>query len=159
LFGGEIEEELEEISGKRIISTVEKVKLFGKNEKTVEIEAKIDTGALSSSIDVEVARELGLGEVYDKFQELDLSEYELKPENEQFIKEDILKKNQKKIPGLVDVAVIFSSSGSSIRPVGRISFVMDQQKVFSKVNIVDRKNLKYQMIVGRRDLKRFLVEV
>ena len=56
-------------------------------------------------------------------------------------------------------AVIFFSSGSSIRPVARISFVMDQQKVFSKINIVNRKNLKYQMIVGRRDLKRFLVEV
>ncbi len=159
LFGGEIEEELEEISGKRIISTVERVNLFGKNDKSVEIEAKIDTGALSSSIDVELARELGLGDIYDKFQELDLSEYELKPEKEQFIKEDILKNHQKKISGLVGVAVIFSSSGSSIRPVARISFVMDQQKVFSKINIVNRKNLKYQMIVGRRDLKRFLVEV
>jgi len=33
LFGGEIEEEVEEISGRRVIGTVEKVKLIGKNGK------------------------------------------------------------------------------------------------------------------------------
>lgn len=60
LFGGEIEEELEEISGKKIIGTVEKVKLIGRNGKEIEVEAKIDTGADSTSIDTELARELDL---------------------------------------------------------------------------------------------------
>jgi hypothetical protein len=36
---------------------------------------------------------------------------------------------------------------------------MDDQMVISRANITDRKDLKYQMIVGRRDLKKFLVEV
>ncbi len=159
LFGGEIEEELEEISGKKVIKTVEKIKLTGLNEKMIELEVKIDTGAFSSSMDVELASELGFNEVYDKFSEIDLSKYELKPENEQEIKKDILGKYKKKIHGLDDIAVIFSASGSSIRPVVKVRFVMDEEKVISRINITNRKDLKYSMIIGKRDLKRFLIEI
>jgi hypothetical protein len=36
---------------------------------------------------------------------------------------------------------------------------MDNEIVVTKANIIDRLDLKYQMIVGRRALKKFLVEV
>ncbi|HLB51010.1 MAG TPA: sugar-transfer associated ATP-grasp domain-containing protein, partial [Patescibacteria group bacterium] len=45
LFGGEIESEVEEISGKKIIGTVEKVSLLGKDDTRVDVNAKINTGA------------------------------------------------------------------------------------------------------------------
>ena len=67
LFGGEIEEELEEISGKKVIGSIEKIKLIGKEGQEIEVEAKIDTGAMSTSIDVELARELGFGDLTEFF--------------------------------------------------------------------------------------------
>ena len=82
LFGGEIEEELEEISGRRVIGTIEKVKLIGKNGKEIEVEAKIDTGAYSTSIDIEIAKQLGFEKTLETFDKLDLSKYEIRPENE-----------------------------------------------------------------------------
>lgn len=159
LFGGEIEEEVEDISGRRVIGTVEKVKLIGKDGKEVEVEAKIDTGAYSSSIDAELARELGFGNVIDEFAKLDFSTYQLSPENESNIKKDILGKYKNSIAGLEDVSVIFSSSGSSIRPVIRMTFVLDSMVVDAKVNIVQREQLRYQMIIGKRNLGKFLVDV
>lgn len=159
LFGGEIEEEIEDISGKKIIGTVEKVKLIGKDGKEIEVEAKIDTGAQSSSLDIEMAKQLGLEETMSRFSEIDFSPYVISPENESRIKKDILEKYKDKIPDLEDVAVIFSASGSSIRPVVKIEFEMDNEKVVSKINLVERKNLKYPMIIGKKDLKQFLIEV
>jgi alpha-L-glutamate ligase-like protein len=159
LFGGEIEDEIEDISGKKIIGTVEKVKLIGKEEKEIEVEAKIDTGAYSTSIDIETAQELGFGDSIAEFSKIDLSQYQLVPENESQIKKDILEKNKEHVSDLEDVAVVFSASGSSIRPIITIEFEMDNERVISRMNITDRKNLKYPMIIGKRDLKKFLIEI
>lgn len=159
LFGGEIEEGIEEISGKRIIGTAEKVRLVGCNKKELEVEARIDTGARSTSIDVELAKKLGFEKTIDDFSKLDLSAYEIVSGNEKEIKKDIMECFKKDVYKLEDVAVVFSSSGSSVRPVVKTSFLMDKRKVFSKMNIVNREDMRYQMIIGRRDLKKFLVEV
>ena len=147
------------MSGKRIIGTVEKVKVVKNEEEMIDVEAKIDTGAASTSIDTELARKIGFGAVVEAFFSLDFSSYKLVPENESYIKKDILKKYQEQIPGMEDVAVVFSSSGSTIRPVVKIEFMMDKERVVSKVNIVNRKHLKYPMIIGKKDLKKFLIEV
>lgn len=159
LFGGEIEEEIEEISGKKIIGTVEKVRLLGKNGEEIEVEAKIDTGAYSTSVDTELARKLGFGEVLEKFSTLDLSEYQIKPENEKKIKESFEQKYKPMFESLEGVAVVFSASGSSLRPVVKLEFEMDGERVFSLANIVERKNLKYSMLIGRKDLRKFLIQV
>jgi alpha-L-glutamate ligase-like protein len=159
LFGGEIEEEIEDISGKKIIGTVEKIKLIAKGGKEIEIEAKIDTGAYSTSIDVELAKELGFGEVFEKFSKIDFSLLDNSPDKEATTKKIILERHQKEIPDLADVAIIFSASGSSIRPVVELEFIMDNKNIISEVNIAKRKDLKYQMLIGRRDLRKFLIEV
>lgn len=159
LFGGEIEEEIEDISGKKIISTVEKVKLIGKDGKEIEVEAKIDTGASSTSLDIEFAKQLGYERTIDMFSGIDLSQYELSPENESSIKKDFLERYKNEIQDLEDISIIFSASGSSIRPVIKIELEMDKEKLVSKANIVDRKNMKYPIIIGKRDLKKFLIEV
>lgn len=157
LFGGEIEEELEEISGKRVIGSVEKVKLVGKDGAEIEVEAKIDTGAYSTSIDADLARKLGFGDLIDAFEKIDLSPYEVTPENETSIRQAIMKEHR--IPDLENVSVVFSSSGSSIRPVAKIPVTIDRADIVAQCNIIDRSSLKYPMIVGKRNLGRFLVDV
>ena len=159
LFGGEIEEEVEDISGKKVIGTIEKVQLIGKNGKEVSVEAKIDTGAYSTSIDVELARQLGFSEVLEQFNIIDKENYVLVPENEKMIKHDFLKKHKGKIPLLEDVAVVFSSSGSSIRPVVKIEFIMDEVRIVAKANIADRSYLNFPMIIGKKNLNKFLIDV
>ena len=159
LFGGEVEEEVEDISGRKVIGTVEKVKLIGKDGKEIEVEAKIDTGANSTSINVELAKDLGFSKTIEKFSQINLEAYALLPENEAQIKKDFLEKHKNSIPDIEDVAVVFSSHGSSIRPVVKINFIMDNIEVLSKMNISERNNLKYSIIIGKKNLGKFLIDV
>lgn len=159
LFGGEIEEEMEGISGKKVIGAVEKVKLIGKADKRVEVEAKIDTGAYSSSIDTELAKQIGFIKTIEAFQKINIKEYVLSPENEATIKKEFMEKYKASIPDLADVAVVFSSSGSSLRPVIKIRIILGQIELTSSCNIISRSELKYPVIIGRRNLGKFLIDV
>jgi alpha-L-glutamate ligase-like protein len=159
LFGGEIEEELENISGKKIIGSSEKIKFTLPDGKELDILAKIDTGAYSTSLDIELAKQLGFGPTLESFSQIDISGYKLLPENESLIKKDFLEKHKENIPFLEDVAVILSSSGSSLRPIVRVEFKINNEVVSSLINITNRQNLKYPVIIGKRDLKKFLIDV
>lgn len=154
LFGGEIEEEIEEISGRRVIGTVEKVKLIGKDGKEIEVEAKIDTGADSTSIDISLARELGFGEAIDEFQtrigERNVLEELSKEEREKLFSD---------IPDLADTVPVRSSHGISYRPMIRIDLVMDTFTIPAKASVIDRSRLEYKMIVGKKNLGKFLIDV
>jgi alpha-L-glutamate ligase-like protein len=158
LFGGEIEGEIEDISGKKIIGTIEKVKLFGKDEKELEVEAKIDTGAYSTSIDVKLAVQMGFGEVLEYFNKIE-KPADFTRDQAKDIEEDLRKKYLDGHNDLEDIVVIYSSSGVTIRPKIKLKFVMDKEEVLSIVNIVERTELKYPIIIGKKDLKKFLIEV
>lgn len=154
LFGGEIEEEVEDISGKKVIGIIEKVKLIGKNGKSVEVEAKIDTGAGFTSIDTDLAEQLGF--------EKTVAEYKKITANYQDIKH--LSKEErwnifKHIPDIQTTVVVHSSSGSTYRPTIRITVVMDGVVIPTKVTLIDRSHLKYPIIIGKRNLKKFLIDV
>ena len=159
LFGGDVEEGVEGMSGKKVVGSVEKVKLIGKDDTEVEVEAKIDTGAFSTSIDKDLARELGFGPTVDGFDAIDLSAFQDVTQKGMGIGKKIEERYGATIPDLDDVAVTWASSGVTIRPMIKVDFVMDGLRQNAKVNIVSRKNLEYPMIVGKRDLKKFLVDV
>jgi len=154
LFGGEIEEEIEELSGKRVIGSIEKVKFIGKDGKEIEVEAKIDTGADSTSIDTELAKELGFAETLRIFEEKvagrDVMTELTKDERTALFSE---------IPDLVDTIPIKSSHGYSYRPKVLISFVLDTVAVPAKVSVINRSHLEYPAIIGRRHLRKFLIDV
>jgi alpha-L-glutamate ligase-like protein len=158
LFGGEVEEELEDISGRKIIGTVEKVKLIGKDGKEIEVEAKIDTGAGLSSIDSELVASLGFSETIDKFREQNFPQ-EISADEARAI--DLREKSRllKEIPDLADTAIIHSSHGTSYRPMVKILIIMDNAEIGAKVSIIDRSNLIYPIIIGKRNLGKFLIDV
>jgi alpha-L-glutamate ligase-like protein len=159
LFGGEIEEELEGVSGKRVIGSIERVEIVGINAKKITTQAKIDTGAFSTSIDITLARTLGFGHVIDNFNKIDISEYGPLTQKGSGIDKEIEKKYKNEIPDLEGVSITWSSSGVTVRPVVKLTFIMDEKKITTKANIVDRSNLAYDMIIGKRNLSHFLVDV
>lgn len=154
LFGGEIEEEIEELSGKRVIGSIEKIKLIGKDGKEIEVEAKVDTGADSTSIDIELAKQLGFEETLKAFEEKIagrdiLNELSGEEREKLFIG----------IPDLADTVPVKSSHGISYRPMVPIEVVIDTINIPTKASVIDRSDLKYLAIIGRRNLSKFLIDV
>lgn len=154
LFGGEIEEELEEISGKKVIGTVEKVKLIGKDGKELEVEAKIDTGAGYSSIGMDIAEKLGFSKTVEAYREIKVNYEDIKNLS------GLERWNMfKKIPDIVSTVIVRSSHGTSYRPTIKIDIVLENISIQTKVTLIDRAHLKYSAIIGKKNLKRFLIDV
>ncbi len=154
LFGGDIEEEVEEISGKKVIGFKETVKLVGRNGKELEVNAKIDTGAYTSSIDEELAKKLGFEKTMDKFNAIGKTYEELKDldRNERW-------RIYRNIPNLASTVMVSSSHGTTYRPIIKLNFVMDGLPVIAKMTVIDRSHLKHQVIIGRRNLSKFMIDV
>lgn len=157
LFGGEIEEEVEEISGKKVIGTIEKIKLTGKDGKEIEVEARIDTGAGISSIDKRLAQELGFGEAVKYWEEFKLDRLFTEEEMRELSKNKTWRELEKH-PDIIGVAKIFSSHGATYRIEIPINLKIDNWSVNSKLSIANRENLNYRLLIGRRDLKMFLID-
>jgi hypothetical protein len=155
LFGGEIEREVEEATGRPMVGFVEKVKVEGKKKKKAEVKAKIDTGAGFSSIERSLARDLGYQNIIKWFDSFEVNEVMEESTARQYYKK--LRKMAKKVKGVVDIALIHSSHGSSLRPVAKMKTTLSGKTFYAKVNISKREHLIYPMIIGRRDLKGFIV--
>lgn len=154
LFGGEVQEGVEEISGRKIIGAVEKVKLISKDGKEIEVEAKIDTGAGFSSIDTELAKELGFAETLESFERLNPGYNSLRT-----LTPEERKRIFAEVPGLADTAIIHSSHGTTYRPMIKISMLLNNLVILTKVSIIDRSDLKYPAIIGKINLGKFLIDV
>ena len=154
LFGGEIEEEVEEISGRRVIGTIEKVRLTGKNGKAVEVEAKIDTGAGYTSISTELAKELGFEKTVEAYEKITHTYTEL-----QLLSKIERWNIYKNIPDIATTVIVHSSHGTTYRPTIRITMTMHGWIIPTKVTLIDRAHLKYPIIIGNKNLGRFLIDV
>lgn len=111
MFGGEIEEELEEISGKKVIGITEPIEIIDKKKKKHSFVAKIDTGILKTQIEKETSEKLKL------------------------------KRNRKEK-----------------KPTIFLSFIMDGLQIDTEALIIDDPQMKYEIIIGRKDLKKFLID-
>lgn len=109
---------------KPVVGIFETVKVRSKKKKWIEVSAKIDTGARSTSIDKTLAKELGL----------------LTPEN-------VLWKKKVK-----------NSLGYEERTLVGITFRLKNRIIKSRAGITDRKELRKQLLIGRRDLTDFVVD-
>lgn len=110
--------------GVKTINVWENIKVVSAKKEKVELRAKIDTGAWRTSIDKELARELGL----------------LKRENILWSK------------------IIKSSLGREKRQIIGLTFYLAGRRIETMAGVANRKNLRRQLIIGRRDLAGFLVK-
>lgn len=158
LFGGEIEQEIEEISGKQMIGIIEPIKILGKNkDKVIEVDAKVDTGAGITSIDEDLAIELGFGSAIDYYKTFNIKPNLTREEVDVLSKKKIFRE-LKKHPDIVAVVKIFSSHGVSYRIEVPVKLTISGIDVNTRVSVIRREELEYPAIIGRRDLKKFLVD-
>ncbi len=158
LFGGEIEEEVEDITGKQVIGLTHPITLLGSDNITINIRAKVDTGADSSSIDSELVKELGYERVFEEFDALNIDMeqpyYKLNQISDEINTE--LKNDSSKI--LAKVVIVRSGNGYSIRPYIRLNVKIEEKSYTCLFSISDRSQLNYKVLLGKRDLKSFLVD-
>lgn len=121
LFGEELEQEIEEVSGHTVLSIEEKVIIFDQDGQQHSLLAKVDTGAYRTTIDEGVAKKIGI----DK-------------------------------PVIVHKGVR-GALGTQTRPVIALSMSIRSKHIKTEASMVDRSHMKYDMILGRRDLRGFLV--
>ena len=192
LFGGEIEEEIEDISGKQILGIIETIKIGIRNqesgimneetgngngkletndkeskdvngkedekeEKKIELKAKIDTGADRSSIDEELARKLGYKNEINEFQEV-VKNLEIDNNATKEILDEKIKDKLEKWGDGFDTVVVKSSHGASCRLLIKMNIELSGIKLISKMSVIDRSNLEFPVIIGRKDLGKFLVD-
>lgn len=154
IFGGEIEEEVEEISGRKVIGTIEKIKIIGKNNKEIEVEAKIDTGAGFTSIDTDLAEQLGFEDTVMEYQKIEEKYDDIRHLNKKERWEIF-----KHISYIESTVVVHSASGSTYRPTIKLKIIMNGVEFNTKVTLINRSHLKYPIIIGKRNLKKFLIDV
>ncbi len=151
IFGGEIEEEVEEITGKIIIGKKVKIKI---NESQELFEAKVDTGAYRTSISEEIAKKIGFIETLNNF-------YAMKIPTQIDMDKALKIKNTINSKEKLKVLEITSANGINIRPIIDIILEIDETgiKLETKATIANRQDLSCPVIIGRKDLKKFLIDI
>ncbi|MFH1713546.1 MAG: sugar-transfer associated ATP-grasp domain-containing protein [Candidatus Jacksonbacteria bacterium] len=141
-----------------LLKVIETVVLYHKDDPNIKlmVKAKIDSGARSSSIDYELARRLGCGDVVDYVASFQLNTPMTKPEA--IVLKKRIKRDLKLHPQISRVKVIRSASGSTVRVTAPIKFKLKDRLIETDVNLISREHLTYDMIIGRRDLEGFLIK-
>lgn len=122
LFGSDVEQEIEEISGQTILGVIELVQVHDAAGDKHEVSAKIDTGAWRTTLDESLAKKWGL--------------------------------NTK----VVEHGTVRGALGRQERPIIELTMSLRDKPIKTHAYLADRSRLTYPMIIGRRDLKGFLVD-
>lgn len=155
-WGGNIdpEEDVQLTSKDKIYYGVHEIYLI-RNGKRIKVKAKFDTGARSSSIDFEVAMQLGISdEIIQKCKELEnvpVSK-DISKEEQKKMEKDLSRKLKAKYPDIVNVQMSKSSSGFSVRAYVKCDIEYSGRIISTKVNLRDRKGLTCPMLVGLKDM-------
>jgi len=157
LFGGEIEEEIEEITGRQVIGLIEEITLFGKDNQKETILAKVDTGAGKTSIDEKLAVALGYESVLEHMKKFHIKPVLTADEINELSKNKVWQRIEEH-PDIVGVSKVRSSHGYSYRPIVYIKLKVGDDVFETKANIIARQDLEYPMILGENSLKRFIID-
>lgn len=172
LFGGEIEEQVENLTGREIIGLIERAtvtptqtvfELLQKGKKKVitlpkeTVKVKVDTGALKSAIDYNLAIALGYKELIG-IQDVITKRYHSLEEAHEIREIYDQKVYKKEFETIKDFVVVKSSNGYTVRAVIEAQITLGEVTKIYRLNISDRSDLLYPVIIGRNDLKEFLID-
>lgn len=167
LFGGTVEDELEAISGRQIVGLVEKITLHTntpdtettkkKRPKKTAGKVQIDTGIRRSKISSIMARRIGYKAALDYFKSLEIpKEFDSRSDARKYVDE-----NKEKItehPDIVGTMITGEDGTIAVRPIIRVTMDVTGETIKSDLFVSRRKDLPYPVILGKRDLKPFLLD-
>lgn len=128
--------------------------------KPVEVEAKVDTGADTSSIDLALSKKLGYSALIKElhgvigFKPLTITE-----SRQRMSKIKSSAHYQQLISSGVEIDNVISASGATIRAFVPVTMNINGEIISTKASLSDRAKLKYPMLIGARDLKKFYIDV
>ena len=144
---------------KQILSLEEGV-VLKLSEKKLKLKGKVDTGAHFTSVDLSIAKLLGYDKSIKLFQK-HCPKFKINKNNHKKITQKIKAKYKKqlikKCPGLVDVKLHPASNGFSVRPYFKIEFKLKNKTIKTKASFTDRSHLTYAFLIGKQDMRGFLV--
>ncbi|MEA3357092.1 MAG: sugar-transfer associated ATP-grasp domain-containing protein [Patescibacteria group bacterium] len=185
LFGGVVEEEIEAISGRHVIGLVQKAVFFSAPafedrprhdkalpDKTTKIKSskkkrsahkdirgkvQVNTGIRRSRISAITASRLGYKPALDHFKSLDLPDKFESHEQASLKLKDLAKKIEKH-KQIVDSIILIEKHQVKIRPVINVNLEIDTLNISSNMVISSRKDMPYPVVLGKSDLKSFLID-
>lgn len=161
LFGGEVEESIEAISGRKVVNINEKIYLYHSSSKDSEkpkrepFTAFMDTGVLTSRVSKNVASRLGFLSTIKFFNSLDIpKKFNSFKEAQEYIDKNIekLTKDEK----ILRIAKTIEEDEIVIRPVVVITTKISGDTKDIEMIITD--NTTSPVALGRADLKGYLID-
>ncbi len=164
LFGGEVEESIETISGRKVVNIVEKILIFHKtnsDEKKTKKEdreisrAFMDTTIITSRITETTANRIGYLNTTQYFNSLNVpSKFDTLKSAQEYIdnnnKRLTLEESIKRIAKIVDNGCV------KIRPVLDIKIKIEGD--IKDIEVVIMNDMEYPVILGRSELKGYLID-
>jgi alpha-L-glutamate ligase-like protein len=161
LFGGEVEESIEAISGRKVVNINEKVFLYhndfkdSKKPKRESFTAFMDTGVLTSRISKNVANRVGFLSTVKFFNSLNI------PQKFNSLKEaqEYIDKNNHSLTedkNILRIAKTVEEDGVVIRPVVPITIKISGER--KDIDMIITNDITYPVVLGRTDLKGYLID-
>jgi alpha-L-glutamate ligase-like protein len=161
LFGGEVEESIEAIRGRKVVNINEKVYLYhndfkdSKKPKRELFTAFMDTGVLTSRISKNVANRLGFLSTVKFFNSLDIPrKFNSLKEAQEYIDENIKKLMEDE--KTLRIAKTVEEDGITIRPVVVVTTKISGEK--KDIEMIITNDTTYPVAIGRADLKGYLID-
>jgi alpha-L-glutamate ligase-like protein len=162
IFGGEIEESIEAISGRKVINIKEKILAYykdtdfsKKNIKKEAVTSFADTGVLTSRINYSLASRLGYLQAIKFFNGLEIP----KNLNSFTEAEELIDKYSEKItnhPDIKRMAIVTEDDNINVRPVITVTVKISGQQ--RELDMIITKNTITPVILGSKDLKGYLID-
>ncbi|HEQ65406.1 MAG TPA: hypothetical protein ENN64_01070 [bacterium] len=170
IFGGEISDEIEQISGKQIVNLVEKVTIYNKpRERTSKRKSKqikkgtyltkafLDTGISTSRIDKGIAAKIGYIDAIKFFESQDIpKKFDSFDEAEKFINSEESRFSAHE--DIVRLAKVFVENDICVKPVIKIILDLRGEKKEVEAIISTRGDMIYPLLLGRKELKDYLID-
>ena len=161
LFGGEVEESIEAISGRRVVNINENIILYYNEDKELKdlqketTTALIDTGILTSRISKNLANRIGFLStvkffnslnIPEKFESLKTAQEYIDSNRELLIKDANIKR----------IARVIEDGNISIRPVVEVKIKISGE--VKNIEMIITNDSTYPTVIGKSDLKGYLID-
>jgi alpha-L-glutamate ligase-like protein len=167
LFGGEVEESIESISGRKVVNIVEKVNVYHKpavlmrkRRQKIKVDKEVmntfmDTGVLTSRISNSLANRIGFREATKYFKNIELPKsFDTFKEAQEYI--DGEGKKIVKHEDILRLAKIVENGKITVRPVIKITVEISGEVRDIETIITD--DIIYPLVIGRAELSGFLID-